>query len=153
MTNRNSSLEAFDDDSFRSLSPPTPKLFQHGSSSCPVPSLGKDRPGSAFPNDAAQRNSSNTLSGEDFANRDPRLWTFEGGAVGAEHRRSHIASPPAPNGITLTWDPSNKKRTRQPFDPAKRQKVAENRGNACDVHRALKTAVGFNQELQVLTNY
>lgn len=32
-------------------------------------------------------------------------------------------------------------RKKQPYDPVKRRKVAENRGNACDKHRASKTTV------------
>lgn len=48
-------------------------------------------------------------------------------------------------GIMTTWNLSNgqelEKRKRQPYDPIKRRKVAENRGNACDKHRASKTAV------------
>jgi hypothetical protein len=44
-----------------------------------------------------------------------------------------------------TWLLSNgqelEKRKRQPYDPVKRRKVAENRGNACEKHRAAKTAV------------
>ncbi len=46
-----------------------------------------------------------------------------------------------------TWNLSNgqelEKRKRQPYDPVKRRKVAENRGNACDRHRAAKTTVRF----------
>ncbi|PMD29790.1 hypothetical protein L207DRAFT_234052 [Hyaloscypha variabilis F] len=46
-------------------------------------------------------------------------------------------------GIMTTWNLSNgqelEKRKRQPYDPVKRRKVAENRGNACDKHRASKT--------------
>jgi hypothetical protein len=48
-------------------------------------------------------------------------------------------------GIMTTWNLSNgqelEKRKRQPYDPVKRRKVAENRGNACDKHRAAKTTV------------
>ena len=48
-------------------------------------------------------------------------------------------------GIMTTWDLSSgqelEKRKRQPYDPVKRRKVAENRGNACDKHRAAKTTV------------
>jgi hypothetical protein len=48
-------------------------------------------------------------------------------------------------GIMTTWNLSNgqemEKRKRQPYDPIKRRKVAENRGNACDKHRASKTTV------------
>jgi hypothetical protein len=48
-------------------------------------------------------------------------------------------------GIMTTWSLSNgqelEKRKRQPYDPVKRRKVAENRGNACDKHRAAKTTV------------
>jgi hypothetical protein len=48
-------------------------------------------------------------------------------------------------GIMTTWNLSNgqelEKRKRQPYDPVKRRKVAENRGNACDKHRVAKTAV------------
>lgn len=32
-------------------------------------------------------------------------------------------------------------RKKQPYDPVKRRKVAENRGNVCDKHRASKTTV------------
>lgn len=48
-------------------------------------------------------------------------------------------------GIMTTWMLSSgqelEKRRRQPYDPAKRRRVAENRGNACERHRASKTAV------------
>jgi len=48
-------------------------------------------------------------------------------------------------GSMTTWILSNgqevEKRRRQPYDPVKRRKVAENRGNACERHRAAKTAV------------
>ena len=48
-----------------------------------------------------------------------------------------------------TWVLSNgqelEKRKRQPYDAAKRRKVAENRGNACEKHRASKTAVCFSR--------
>lgn len=48
-------------------------------------------------------------------------------------------------GMMTTWDLSSgqelEKRRRQPYDPVKRRKVAENRGNACDKHRAAKTTV------------
>ncbi len=51
-------------------------------------------------------------------------------------------------GMMTTWTLSNgqelEKRKRQPYDPIKRRKVAENRGNACDKHRASKTTVSFN---------
>lgn len=47
--------------------------------------------------------------------------------------------------LMTTWNLSNgqelEKRKRQPYDPVKRRKVAENRGNACDKHRASKTTV------------
>jgi len=50
-------------------------------------------------------------------------------------------------GTMTTWMLSNgqelDKRKRQPYDPVKRRKVAENRGNACDKHRASKTAVSY----------
>lgn len=53
-------------------------------------------------------------------------------------------------GMMTTWTLSNgqelEKRKRQPYDPIKRRKVAENRGNACDKHRASKTTVSFNPE-------
>ena len=53
---------------------------------------------------------------------------------------------PMNGGTMTTWILSNgqelEKRKRQPYDPVKRRKVAENRGNACDKHRASKTAVG-----------
>jgi len=56
----------------------------------------------------------------------------------------------AENGGTMTtWMLSNgqelEKRKRQPYDPVKRRKVAENRGNACEKHRASKTAVSLAQ--------
>lgn len=67
-------------------------------------------------------------------------------------RRSHMACPDAavqevvenslaPNGITKTYPP---KRIKQKYDPVKRRKVAQNRGDACNKHRASKTAVSFN---------
>lgn len=50
-------------------------------------------------------------------------------------------------GMMTTWSLSNgqdlENRKRQPYDPVKRRKVAENRGNACDKHRASKTAVSY----------
>lgn len=50
-----------------------------------------------------------------------------------------------PGGIMTTWNLSNgqelEKRKRQPYDPVKRRKVAENRGNACEKHRISKTTV------------
>jgi len=50
-------------------------------------------------------------------------------------------------GVMTTWSLSNgqelEKRKRQPYDPVKRRKVAENRGNACDKHRASKTTVSY----------
>jgi hypothetical protein len=49
--------------------------------------------------------------------------------------------------VMTTWSLSNgqelEKRKRQPYDPVKRRKVAENRGNACDKHRASKTTVSY----------
>jgi hypothetical protein len=54
-------------------------------------------------------------------------------------------------GIMTTWNLSNgqemEKRKRQPYDPIKRRKVAENRGNACDKHRASKTTVSCRPRL------
>jgi hypothetical protein len=48
-------------------------------------------------------------------------------------------------GTMSTWQLCNgetiEKKKRQPYDPVKRRKVAENRGNACDKHRAQKSAV------------
>lgn len=48
-------------------------------------------------------------------------------------------------GKMTTWILSNGQevegRKKQPYDPVKRRKVAENRGNACDKHRASKTTV------------
>lgn len=61
-----------------------------------------------------------------------------------------------------TWMLSNgqelENRKRQRYDPVKRRKVAENRGNACEKHRASKTAVSYwPYDTQfgsaVLTNY
>jgi hypothetical protein len=50
-------------------------------------------------------------------------------------------------GAMTTWMLSSgqeiEKRKRQPYDPVKRRKVAENRGNACERHRTLKTTVSF----------
>jgi hypothetical protein len=50
-----------------------------------------------------------------------------------------------PGGSMSTWCLANgqemEKRKRQPYDPVRRRKVAENRGNACDKHRASKTTV------------
>jgi hypothetical protein len=37
-------------------------------------------------------------------------------------------------------------RKKRPYDPVKRRKVAENRGNVCDKHRASKTAVSDSSE-------
>lgn len=52
---------------------------------------------------------------------------------------------PVSGGTMTTWVLSNgqelEKRKRQPYDAVKRRKVAENRGNACEKHRASKTAV------------
>jgi hypothetical protein len=51
----------------------------------------------------------------------------------------------AAGGTMSTWQLCNgetiEKKKRQPYDPVKRRKVAENRGNACDKHRAQKSAV------------
>jgi hypothetical protein len=51
----------------------------------------------------------------------------------------------AAGGTMSTWQLSNgetiEKKKRQPYDPIKRRKVAENRGNACDKHRAQKSTV------------
>lgn len=56
-----------------------------------------------------------------------------------------LTVPVAGGGTMTTWMLSNgqelEKRKRQPYDPVKRRKVAENRGNACEKHRASKTAV------------
>ena len=53
-------------------------------------------------------------------------------------------------GMMTTWTLSNgqelEKRKRQPYDPIKRRKVAENRGNACDKHRTSKTTVSFKNK-------
>jgi hypothetical protein len=50
-------------------------------------------------------------------------------------------------GTMTTWMLSSgqevEKRKRQPYDPVKRRKVAENRGNACDKHRTSKTTVSI----------
>lgn len=63
-------------------------------------------------------------------------------------------------GIMTTWNLSNgqelERRKRQPYDPVKRRRVAENRGNACDKHRAAKTTVRCNRRrssFKVLTSY
>jgi hypothetical protein len=67
---RNSSLEGLDNNPFRSLSrnphslPPTSKLLLPGSSSCPIPSLEKDRPGSVFRNGSNLRSSPEIRSQE-----------------------------------------------------------------------------------------
>ncbi|KAF4629768.1 hypothetical protein G7Y89_g8378 [Cudoniella acicularis] len=49
----------------------------------------------------------------------------------------------ATGGMMSTWILSNGqevgRKKKQPYDPVKRRKVAENRGNACDKHRASKT--------------
>ena len=54
---------------------------------------------------------------------------------------------PVSGGTMTTWVLSNgqelEKRKRQPYDAVKRRKVAENRGNACEKHRASKTAVSY----------
>lgn len=51
----------------------------------------------------------------------------------------------AGEGFMTTWNLSSgleiEKRKRQPYDAIKRRKVAENRGNACERHRAHKTTV------------
>jgi hypothetical protein len=51
-----------------------------------------------------------------------------------------------PGGKMTTWMLSNGQevegRKKLPYDPVKRRKVAENRGNVCDKHRASKTTVG-----------
>lgn len=48
-------------------------------------------------------------------------------------------------GSMTTWSLSSgqeiEKKKRTPYDPVKRRKVAENRGNACEKHRSQKTAV------------
>jgi hypothetical protein len=53
----------------------------------------------------------------------------------------------AGEGIMTTWNLSSgqeiEKRKRQPYNPVRRRKVAENRGNACDKHRAQKTTVSL----------
>ena len=65
-------------------------------------------------------------------------------------------------GTMTTWMLSSgqelEKRKRQPYDPVKRRKVAENRGNACEKHRASKTAVSYwpydtQFRSALLTNY
>jgi hypothetical protein len=57
-----------------------------------------------------------------------------------------------PGGIMTTWNLSNgqelEKRKRQPYDLVKRRKVAENRGNACDRHRAAKTTVSCKPSIR-----
>ena len=79
------------------------------------------------------------------SDRGTREANFKGEAISAKHGRSYIACPPALSGITLLWDPSNKKkRTRQPFNPVTRRKVAKNKGNICNKHRASKTIMSFN---------
>lgn len=63
----------------------------------------------------------------------------------ASSRCETPVSFPDNGGTMTTWMLSNgqelEKRKRQPYDPVKRRKVAENRGNACEKHRASKTAV------------
>jgi hypothetical protein len=50
-------------------------------------------------------------------------------------------------GTMSTWQLCNgeaiEKKKRQPYDPVKRRKVAENRGNACDKHRSQKSTVSI----------
>jgi hypothetical protein len=62
--------------------------------------------------------------------------------------RAETPTGSSAGGIMSTWILSNgkelEKRKRQPYDPAKRRKVAENRGNACEKHRASKTTVSSN---------
>jgi hypothetical protein len=54
----------------------------------------------------------------------------------------------AGEGLMTTWNLSSgqeiEKRKRQPYDPLRRRRVAENRGNACDKHRAQKTTVSLH---------
>jgi hypothetical protein len=55
-------------------------------------------------------------------------------------------------GKMTTWILSNGQelegRKKAPYDPVKRRKVAENRGNVCDKHRASKTTVSNSVEPQ-----
>jgi hypothetical protein len=54
-------------------------------------------------------------------------------------------TPDGNGGKMTTWILSNGQelegRKKMPYDPIKRRKVAENRGNVCDKHRASKTTV------------
>jgi hypothetical protein len=50
-------------------------------------------------------------------------------------------------GIMTTWSLDSgrelERKKKSPYDPVKRRKVAENRGNACEKHRAAKSAVSL----------
>lgn len=54
-------------------------------------------------------------------------------------------------GIMTTWSLASgkelEKRRRQPYDQIKRRRVAENRGNACEKHRAAKTSVSHIHDI------
>ncbi len=50
-------------------------------------------------------------------------------------------------GIMTTWSLESgrelERKKKGPYDPVKRRKVAENRGNACEKHRTAKSAVSY----------
>jgi hypothetical protein len=64
-----------------------------------------------------------------------------------ESPASFLETEVVSGGTMTTWMLSNgqdlDRRRRQPYDSVKRRKVAENRGNACEKHRASKTAVRY----------
>lgn len=59
-------------------------------------------------------------------------------------------------GLMTTWSLDSgrelERKKKGPYDPVKRRKVAENRGNACEKHRAAKAAVSLRSHFSV-TSY
>lgn len=57
-------------------------------------------------------------------------------------------------GMMTTWSLDSgrelERKKKSPYDPVKRRKVAENRGNACEKHRAAKSAVSLEGTVDLM---
>jgi hypothetical protein len=105
-------------------------------------SRASSRPSSRPPSRALSRVSSRAESGTPITRPETPFDDVSGnGGAGINGNRA---------GKMMTWILSSGEelggRKKAPYDPVKRRKVAENRGMACDKHRASKTTVSFNRE-------